>query len=186
MAALLVTACAGTTVILSPEPKSSLCQAVTERNSALVLWSPQWRPDQKDVLLREEAAQQGITRFFETSGCFAHAEVRRFSLEPAEREAQVQRLIASADRKPDRVLVIIVRELGPIVKLLSSAALVEGGTEVVLDISDYRNQVSGPPAFQYSLRWQNGGPGIIKGVATLPADMQAALVAGLKPMANAP
>jgi hypothetical protein len=38
----------------------------------------------------------------------------------------------------DRLIVLTVRELGPTVKLLSSAALVEGGTEVVVDVAVYR------------------------------------------------
>jgi len=31
------------------------------------------------------------------------------------------------------------------------------------------------------VHWAHGGPGVIKGVATLPQDMQAALAAGLQP-----
>lgn len=44
-------------------------------------------------------------------------------------------LAASTHPPSDRVLVVTVRELGPIVKLLGSAALIEGGTEVVLDLT---------------------------------------------------
>jgi hypothetical protein len=177
---LMMSGCASTSVTLTPEPPASPCQAASEQVSALVLWAPQWRPDQKDVALRDEAAQQGITRFFDTSACFAHAEVKRVSPESVEQQEQIQRLVAGATRKPNRVLVVVVRELGPVVKLLSSAALVEGGTEVVLDISQYAAQGSGPQ-LAYSVHWQNGGPRVVKGVATLQADMEAALVAGLKP-----
>jgi hypothetical protein len=176
----LLSGCASTTVTMTPQPPTSLCQAASDRASALVLWAPRWRPNQKDVALREAAAQQGISRFFETSACFAHTEVRRVSLESAGQQEQVQRLAASAEHQPDRVLVIVVRELGPIVKLLSSAALVEGGTEVVLDVSYYGAHGSGP-ASQYTVHWQNAGPGVVKGVATLPTDMEAALISSLKP-----
>ncbi|HMO45368.1 MAG TPA: hypothetical protein PKB14_04985 [Rubrivivax sp.] len=126
-----------------------------------------------------------MTRFFDTSACFAHAEVRRVALESTEPQEQLRRVVAHAGRKPDRVLVIVVRELGPVVRLLSSAALVEGGTQVVLEIRDYRAPGFGPP-LTYSLRWQNGGPGVVRGVATLPADMEAALRAGFAPRARAP
>jgi hypothetical protein len=179
-ATLLATACASTSVKLTPEPPASPCQGASEQVSALVLWAPRWRPEQKDVALREEAAQQGITRFFETSACFAHAEVKRVSPESVGQQVQIQRLVADAVSEPNRVLVVVVRELGPVVKVLSSSALVEGGTEVVLDISQYAIQEAGPQ-LAYSVRWQNGGPGVVKGVATLPADMEAALDAGLKP-----
>lgn len=152
--------------------------------SALVLWAPQWRPDQKDVPFREAAAQEGINRFFESSECFARTEVRRVAAESLGQPEQLQRVVATAQRKPDRVLIIVVRELGPVVKLLSSASLVEGGTEVVLDIREYGANGSGTSA-AYSVRWQNGGPGVIKGVASLPQDMHAALLAGLKPKRRA-
>jgi hypothetical protein len=75
---------------------------------------------------REAAAAQGITRFFADGGCFASAVVAR--VDPASR-----RLPCPAGS--DLLLVLTVRELGPTVKLLSSAALVEGGTEVVVDVA---------------------------------------------------
>ena len=74
---------------------------------------------------------------------------------------------------------IAVRELGPIVKIGASLALVEGGTEVVLYVSEYEATKPAPRTF--TVQWRNGGPGVLKGVATLPKDMQAALAAGLQP-----
>ena len=114
--------------------------------------------------------------FFRDSGCFASADLRRVAgfSGPA-----IQAERTGAGSRYDTVLVVAVRELGPVVKLLSSAALVEGGTEVVLDFTEYRLPgVS--PARAFSVHWQNGGPGVVKGVATLPQDMQAALAAGLQ------
>jgi len=181
---LLASACASTSVTFTPAaPPNSLCQAQGKRISVLVLWAPQWRPDQKDVHLREAAAEQGITRFFRTSTCFAQAEVRRTSFESVSSEEQLQKFIADADRKPDRVLVVVVRELGPVVKLLSSVALVEGGTEVVLNVSEYGAQ-SARPLQAFSVHWQSGGPGVVKGVASLPADMEAALISSFRPSAQ--
>ena len=77
-----------------------------------------------------------------------------------------------------RLLVLTVRELGPTVKLLSSAALVEGGTEVVVDVAEFRPGQREPQR-QWTVRWQDGGPGVVKGVQTLPDDLAAALKAGL-------
>jgi hypothetical protein len=59
---------------------------------------------------------------------------------------------------------------------------VEGGTEVVLDITEYDLPQPAPRVF--TVHWRNGGPGVVKGVATLAQDLQAALAAGLQPRAR--
>ena len=75
---------------------------------------------------------------------------------------------------------ITVRELGPVLKLFSSLALVDGGTEVVLDIVAFSPGRPGSRV-DFSVYWQNGGHGVVKGVASLPEDMAAALAAALRP-----
>jgi len=178
---LFVVGCASTTVTFTPAPpQSSLCQLRGEPVSALVLWLPNWRIDQKDVALREAAADEGIRHFFQTSGCFAKYEVRRISADVSSQAAHAEDIQAKPQGAANHVLVIVVRELGPVVKLFSSAALIDGGTEVVLNISEYSNG-SHNASRQFTVHWQNGGPGVVKGVATLPADLEAALVASLKP-----
>ena len=72
-----------------------------------------------------------------------------------------------------------MRELGPVVKLLSSLALVDGGTEVVLQVAEYSPPSSAQPR-EFTVHWQHGGHGVIKGVSSLAQDMQAALIAGLQ------
>ena len=74
---------------------------------------------------------------------------------------------------------ITVRELGPTVKIGASLALIEGATEVVLDVSEFLPGRIPPRTF--TVQWRSGGPGVLKGVASLPQDMQAALAAGLQP-----
>ncbi|PIQ26949.1 hypothetical protein COW36_17110 [bacterium (Candidatus Blackallbacteria) CG17_big_fil_post_rev_8_21_14_2_50_48_46] len=178
---VLASACASTRVTFTPdEPPAYLCRAKSENSAILVLWATQWRPDQKDIPLREVAAEQGITHFFNTSGCYAQAEIRKTSAEELSSKEKLERLINSANSKPDRVLIIVVHELGPVVKLFSSLAFIDGGTEVVLSISEYGAQRR-HPSQTFSVRWENGGPGIIKGVESLPEDMEAALIASLKP-----
>lgn len=90
--------------------------------------------------------------------------------------------MAEARTRNEKVVLIVVRELGPTVKIGASIALVEGGTEVVLDLSEYEPNKPEPRTF--TVRWRSGGPGTLKGVATLPQDMQAALEAGLQPPAR--
>lgn len=174
LCSLALSACAVTTITLTPSPQAPLCDGAT---TALVLWAPEWRPDQKDVEEREVAAAIGLRNFFAESGCFANAEIRRISRLDA---SDISALVTSESGRFSRVIVIVVRELGPVVKLLSSPALIEGGTEVVLRVTAYSLPATAPPR-EFGIHWQNGGPGVVKGVDSLPADMQAALLAGLQP-----
>lgn len=168
----LLAGCASTKVTLQPSPQAPLCAASA---TALVLWTPHWRPDQKDMLAREEAAASGLKDFLAQSGCFARSELRRVTdLTPLTVQAHLSSMHDAA-----LVIAVEVRELGPIVKLLSSAALVEGGTEVLLRVIEYSPQ-SAAELRQFTVHWQNGGPGVVKGVASLSGDMQAALRAGLQ------
>ena len=184
LAAALIGGCAATSVDFpGGRPQAPFCQSGGEALSAAVVWGPQWRPDQKDVPAREQAAEEGLAQFFATPTCFARARVYRRpggslgSVEEA-RAASAAAAAGADARGVDRVLFIVVRELGPVVKLLSSAALVDGGTEVVLDIAEYRPGQRAPQR-QFSIRWANGGPGVVKGVQTLPDDLVAALKAAL-------
>jgi hypothetical protein len=176
--------CAATTFETSGSaPRQALCESRGEAISALVLWGARWRADQKDVPLREAATRQGIEQFFAESGCYSRVRVLRDvggrpALELSQEE--VRQVALGEELPPSRVLTIVVRELGPVVKLLGSAALVEGGTEVVLDIKAQTLDEPAPVA-DFSVHWKNGGPGVIKGVATLADDMGSALQAALQP-----
>lgn len=171
---VLLASCASTNVTLSPSPQAPVCDRTA---SALVLWAPQWRPDQKDVAAREEAAAAGLSNFFASSGCFARSELRRVSsLSPSVVDTQ----LAASGGQFSAVVTIAVRELGPVVKLLSSASLVEGGTEAVLQVTARQLQPSSQPR-EFAVHWRHGGPGVVKGVASLPNDMSAALRSGLQP-----
>ena len=174
---LALAGCASTSVQLSGEwPADGLCQREGQNISALVLWGTQWRPDQKDIPEREAAAELGLSEYFAKSGCFSSVQVVRrvpmsaLTFETAREAAQ------SANPVDTRVLTVTVHELGPVIKLLSSAALVEGGTEVVLGFQFFELATPGR-TLEFAVHWRNGGPGVVKGVATLPIDMQAALAA---------
>ncbi len=176
--------CATTTFETSGSaPRQDLCESPGAAISALVLWGTNWRADQKDVPLREAAARQGIEQFFADSKCYSKARVlRNVGGRPAIELSQeeVRQVAMGVEPPPARVLVIVVRELGPVIKLLGSAALLEGGTEVVLDIRAQALDEQAPAA-DFTAHWQNGGPGVIKGVVTLVEDMRAALQAALRP-----
>lgn len=76
---------------------------------------------------------------------------------------------------------ITVRELGPIVKIGTTLAIVEGATEAVVELSEYRPPDT-VPRRAFTVHWRSGGAGIVKGVASLPQDMQAALSVGMQPL----
>lgn len=174
---LAVGGCASTTTVdLVPSPQAPVCDATAH---ALLLWAPQWRPDQKDVADREAAAADGLGRFVATAGCFASATLRRVPGSAAER---ARHAATEADAGQQTVVLITVRELGPTLRLGASPALVDGATEVVLDVAV--STPAQPAARRFSLRWRSGGPGVVKGVASLADDLRAALAAGLQPAAR--
>jgi hypothetical protein len=174
--------CASTEFSSSGEtPRQPLCETSGAPLSALVLWGPQWRPNQKDVPDREAAAQRGVERFFAESGCFSTAVLLR----PAPGELTDQHLLQLAhthQARPDRVLVVTVRELGPVLRVFGPIAPVEGGTEVVLDIRAV-DVKSGLSMARFQSHWRHGGPMVVKGVDSLASDMYAALKAALPPAA---
>ena len=156
-----------------------LCQSKAGQFSALVLWGPIWRANQKDVPLREEAALRGIEDFAST--CFGAVSIRRLEggrLAETPTDEQVRALAANEVLPPDRVLVVIVRELGPVIQILGPVAAFGGGTEVVLELQT-RDPRSGEPIVKLQTHWHNGGSFVIKSTKTLPQDMQLALQAAL-------
>ncbi len=166
--------CATTTVTITPSPHAPICDGAA---SALILWAPQWRPDQKDVPEREAAAETGLKEFLQTSGCFNNSELSHLlNMTPP----MIADEVTSGNGRFDKVVTITVRELGPVIKLLASVALIDGGTEVVLHIAEYVLP-SEKQARAFTVHWQNGGPGVIKGMRSLPRDMQATLIIGLQP-----
>jgi hypothetical protein len=145
---------------------------------ARIFWASNWRPDQKDVPAREEAAANGIARFFSQSDCFSSAVIQRL-VDPS--AAAIEAAVAEARTRDERVVTITVRELGPIVKIGTTLAILEGATEVVVEFSEYRPPDT-VPRRTFAVQWRNGGAGIVKGVASLPQDMQAALSAAMQPL----
>jgi len=169
--------CASTKVETSGSGlKEPLCQVGAEKLSALVYWGLQWRPDQKEPSLREAAALRGIQDFFANSRCVVIADMRRLPGEQsttAPSDEQLLRLAATAVPVPDRVVLIVVHELGPKL-LIGIPVLVKGGTEVVIDVRVLNAHTSESMA-NVRTHCQNGGTFVVKGVKTLDQDISAAL-----------
>ena len=174
-AAMGLASCASTQVERTGEPLAQpLCTGSSTRIS--VMWAPQWRPDQKEPLLREAAAARGMARYAQSLPCAASVRIHRLQQGEASVSLTAGEALALARAKgeePDKVVLLTVRELGP--KLfIGLPTLVEGGTEVVLEA---RVVQAHPLATLAALRmhWQKGGPFYIKGVKSLDLDMQTVL-----------
>jgi uncharacterized membrane protein len=171
--------CAATTSVefAGQRPAAPVCQGANAPLSAVVVWGPNWRPDQKDVGAREQAAERGIADFFATQDCFARTQVQRLARGTLGSLDEANAAAAASGIGAQRVVYIVVKELGPVVKLLSSAALIEGGTEVVLDVAIY-DPAHGQQG-RFTTHWRHGGAGVVKGAASLPGDMRTALATAL-------
>lgn len=180
---VILLGCASTNVeTTGATMQEPFCREGAGKLSALVLWGPQWRADQKEPERREAAALRGIESFFTDSACVARFEVRRL---PGERMAEVPsddallKLASAARPRPDKVLVIVVHELGPILRI-GIPAIVEGATEVVLELRLLDLRSSSAQA-HVRTHWSNGGTFVLKGVGSLDRDMSAALARALTP-----
>ena len=168
IAALLVASgCASTRIELRPEGDlPSLCAPASGGGVTQVTWWPQWRADQKEPASREAMAEAGLRRVVMEGACLGTATFRRRPASPpAAGEAPAE--IAGQPRAA-RVLLVTVRELGPVLRL-GSGAIVEGETNVVLELREVDPR-TGDLRLR-SIDWRHGGPGVVKGVATLEDDI---------------
>jgi hypothetical protein len=170
----LLAGCASTKIETTGAPlKEPLCQAGKPSLSTLVYWGTKWRPDQEEPSLREAAALRGIQDFLSRSGCLSVVAVNRLNTEQVlASNEELIRLASSSNPKPQRVLLVVVRDLGPRL-LVGIPVIVEGGTEVLVDVRVLDATTSESLATTQTL-WRNGGTFVIKGVKTLDQDMSAA------------
>ncbi len=171
--------CASTTIDVTGQTlKAPLCgsASASASTSVAVLWGPSWRPDQKEPPLREAAALRGIQQFFATQRCLKDVAIQRIAI-PAQAErlsdAALLDMAKALTPHADKVILIVVRELGPKLRI-GLPTLVEGGTEVLVDVRMVDAQRQAREAMVQT-HWQMGGPFYVKGVKTLDQDMQAAL-----------
>jgi hypothetical protein len=175
--------CASTTVETTGSPlKEPLCAVGARALAIEIYWGTQWRPDQKEPLFREAAALRGIEDFLGRTSGLVVAGLHRLSNGDAfPSDEELMRSVASTPAVPERVVLIVVRELGPRITI-GTPAIVEGGTEVLIDVRVLDLQRSVALANARTL-WRNGGTFVVKGVKTLDQDMSAALTATLMPSA---
>jgi hypothetical protein len=175
----LLTGCASTKVVISGQPlEESLCRAETPPISLQIYWTTQWRPEQKEPQMREVSALQGVQDFLAGAKCLSVVAFERLASGQAlPSDADLLQLAASGDGYIDRIVLVVVRELGPRL-VIGLPVIVEGGTEVLIDVRVLDPQEKRTLADSQTL-WRNGGVFVVKGVKTLANDMSAALRATL-------
>lgn len=176
-AIFLFASCATTKIQSNGSPlQKPLCDAGNQSASVSVLWSTNWRPDQKEPQLREAAALRGIEKYFKAQSCIQTLAIHHIAL-PQQHEhlsdATILAMARETGDQPDKVIFLVVHELGPKL-IIGLPTLIEGGTEVVLEarVTDPKSATS---LANIRTQWQKGGPFYIKGVKTLDADMQTVL-----------
>lgn len=163
--------------------KAPLCNADEPAIYTLVFWGPQWRVDQKEPQLREAAALRGIQDFLKRADCIKVTRIQRLSWgKETPSNGELLRLASESTPEPDRVLLIVVHELGPRL-VIGIPAILEGATEVLIDVRVLNPRTSELLASTQTL-WRSGGKFVIKGVKTLDQDISSALSSVLMPGAS--
>lgn len=183
--AALLSGCASTTVETSGTPLARpLCASSQSRLPVAIYWMPQWRPDQKEPAAREALAQRGIEDFIARHPCLSLTALERLPAGAGTpSDAALLRQAATLNPPPERVVLIVVRELGPRL-VIGLPTGVEGGTEVVIEVR-VLDPAAAAPLADARTQWRNGGKFVIKGVHSLDADMSAALSVALMSGATA-
>lgn len=177
----LLAGCASTRVETAGRPLAApLCEPGVPPVRTLFFWRPQWRPDQKEPALREAAALRGLEAFASHAGCLEVVGIRRLPTAAGEPDDEALRALAgSAVPPPDRLVLVVVRELGPRL-VVGTPALIEGGTEVAIDMRVLGMRPAESLA-DVRASWRHGGAFVIRGVGSLDRDMRDALGAVLMP-----
>ncbi len=137
-----------------------------------VLWGTLWRPNQKDPLLRESMAKQGIEKFVSETQCISVPSIQKITID--KQIPSNQALIEQATtHSANHLLFILIRELGPTLEI-GIPSIIEGHTEVVLEVRII-DLGSHSVINSSKIHWRQGGKFIIKSTKSLPDDMASAL-----------
>lgn len=149
-----------------------LCVNGEPKIEAILLWGTLWRPNQKEPLLRESMAKQGIEKFISETQCVSVPSIQKIAIDkpiPSNQTLIEQATTHSASH----LLFVLVRELGPTLEI-GIPSIIEGHTEVVLE-TRIINLDSHKVISSSNIHWRQGGKFIIKSTKSLPNDMASAL-----------
>jgi len=178
---LLLCGCASTTSVTTTgiTLKAPICSVEQPTVRSVVYWQSQWRADQKEPAKREAAALAGIRDLLDRTECLEVTGLHRLPDAAGSFDQDLLHRAAEDSPNAERVLVIVVRELGPRLEI-GLPVLLKGETEVHLELR-VLDPLRSASLADAEVRWNHGGPFVVKGVKTLPADMSAALRILLRP-----
>lgn len=178
VATLMAGGCATTRVVAhTVGARPPLCQAQGPSQTALILWGAAWRENQKEAALREEMASRAINHFFKTSPCYSKVDVLNVvdgHSAASLSDVEALKFAAAAGSHYDKVVIVRVEELGPLIIIYLSPILWEGGTEVMLRVRALNANTSALET-DISIHWKDSGAFVLKGTKTLEQDLQSAL-----------
>jgi hypothetical protein len=162
--------------------KPPICSDQTAHQRVLVLWGCAWRENQKEVPLREGIAARAITRFFNSSPCYESATIAE-SLSGRDAlvltDGEISQAARSLSGTIQKVVVLRIEELGPIIRLYLSPILWEGGTEIVLRVRILDIETALLES-ELAIHWTKGGPFVLRGTSALEDDLVAALTSAFQ------
>ena len=196
--------------LVFPQPQSlfAIYQALGKAFGINILFDPQLRDQDLAIELRDVTAQTALETLMRSAGHFYKVidehtilvaqdspqnrktyedlVIQTFFLSNAEVKDVVTLLRSLLGARNvaqnEQLNAVTIRDT--VDKVRIAQRLIEGidksKSEVVVDVAEFRPGQRAPQR-QFSIRWTNGGPGVVKGVQTLPDDLVAALKAGLMP-----
>lgn len=157
--------------------KPPLCRSAFANQKILVLWGTVWRNDQKEKDRRERVAADVIPLFFSATSCGASATVQK-SITGREAVTMSDSEILKSDMlisgQFQKVVVVRLEELGPILMFNLSPILWSGATNVSLRIRVLDVATSSLDS-DITTDWIKGGAFNIRGAKYYAESLTAAL-----------
>ncbi len=154
-----------------------LCDRQAEKENAIVLWGTAWRSNQKEMQFREQKAAGAVERFFKEQSCYAKTGiVRNLSGRDPMLLSDIEafNLVSALPEKYDKIIILRVEELGPLLVFYCSPILWEGGSEAVVRIR-ILDVKSASMASDVVIHRRDSGPFVLRGTERLEEDLTAAL-----------
>jgi hypothetical protein len=157
--------------------KPPLCRSDIANKKILVLWGVAWRSNQKEKERREQVAGEVIPRFFNKTPCGASAVVQktiadREAVAMSDSEILKSGMVISGQFQ--KVIVVRLEELGPILQFYLSPILWSGATNVSLRIRVLDVATSSLES-DITTDWMKGGAYNIRGAKYFAESLNAAL-----------
>jgi hypothetical protein len=151
------------------------CKNGLHGSRAVVYWDTAWRPNQKEIELREKILAEGISSFFGKAQCIKTIKIsRRIGNKPVSMCSEVEIAADARTLDADKAIVIRIEELGPNLMLYLSPILWETKNEVLMRTKVLDSQKETIETDTTS-HWYRGGPFMLLGTDSLHKDLDGTL-----------